>query len=112
MSTLLPTDENDRPIPALRLRPGGAHSIAATATSARNTSGFNAETRIVSVFTTVGVFLRFGANTVTAAATDHYFPPNTYYDFAVGGGDFPQFTHLAVLRADAADGIVYISEKM
>ncbi len=41
MSTLLPTDDDNNPIPAMRLKPGGAQSIAATASSARNATGFD-----------------------------------------------------------------------
>jgi hypothetical protein len=113
MPTLLPKDADNNIIPALRLRGiGGAHSIAATITSARNSTAFNAETRVVSVYATGPVYLRFGSSSVTAAATDHYYPTGVYYDFAIGGGDVkgPRFTHLAVLRA-SADCTVYVSEK-
>ena len=34
--TMLPRDNDDRVIPALRLRPGAAQTVAVTATSARN----------------------------------------------------------------------------
>ncbi len=47
MPTLLPKDADNNVIPALRLRgSGGAHTIAATATTARNSTAFNAETRV------------------------------------------------------------------
>lgn len=108
--TILPQDTFDRPIPALRLRPGGAHTITAGATSARNTTGFADSTRIVSVFATVPVFVRFGGSTVTAATTDHYIPEGLYYDIAIGGDEAPQYKHVAVIRA-SSDGTVYISEK-
>lgn len=113
MPTLLPKDVDNNIIPALRLRgSGGAHAISATATSARNVAAFHADTRVVSVFATVPVFLRFGNASVSAAATDHYYPGGVYYDFAIGGGDVkgPRFSHLAVLRA-GADAMVYVSEK-
>ncbi len=113
MPTLLPKDADNNIIPALRLRgTGGAHTIAATATTARNGTAFNAETRVVSVYATGPVYLRFGNASVTAAATDHYYPNGVYYDFAIGGGDVkgPRFSHLAVLRA-SADCTVYVSEK-
>lgn len=114
MPTLLPKDADNNIIPALRLRgTGGAHVIAATAATARNTTAFNEETRVVSVYATGPVYLRFGNSTVTAGSSDHYFPNGVYYDFAVGGGDVkgPRFTHLAVLRASGADATVYVSEK-
>lgn len=110
--TYLPLDNDQHPIPALRLKAsGGAHSIAATASSARNSTAFDAATRIVSVYATGPVYLRFGGSSVTATSSDHYYPSNVYYDFAIGGGGkIGQFTNLAVLRADA-DCTVYISEK-
>ncbi len=112
MTTLLPKDNDNNPIPAMRLTPGGAHSVAATASSARNATAFNADTRVVSVYATGAVYLRFGNSLVTAASTDHYFPEGLYYDFAIGGGDRKgaHHTHLAVLAA-GSNCSVYISEK-
>lgn len=113
MPTLLPKDADNNIIPALRLRgTGGAHSIAATVTSARNATAFNPETKVVSVYATGPVYLRFGTSSITASPTDHYYPSGVYYDFAISGGDGkgPRFTHLAVLRA-SADCTVYVSEK-
>lgn len=107
----LPLDADKYPIPALRLKAsGGAHTIAATVASARNTTAFNANTRIVSVYATGPVFMRFGDATITASAADHYYPAGVYYDFAIGGGKVGLMTNLAVLRADT-DCTVYISEK-
>lgn len=110
MPTILPTDVDNNPIPAVRLKDGGAHSIAVTAASARNTAAFDADTRIVSLFATGPVFLRFGGASVTAAATDHYFPGGVYYDFSIGGERTAQYSHVAVIRADQ-DCTLYISEK-
>lgn len=110
MPTLLPQDADSNTIPALRLRPGGAHAITAGATSARNTTAFNGETRVISVFATVPVYINFGNASITATNTAHYFPANVYYDFAIGGGPTAQYTHLAVLQVSAG-GSVYISEK-
>lgn len=110
--TYLPLDNDQNPIPALRLKTsGGAHTIAASAASARNATAFNADTRVVSVYATGPVYLRFGGSSITAANTDHYFPAGVYYDFAIGGGGKTgQSTYLAVLRADT-DCAVYVSEK-
>ena len=111
MPTLMPTDANDRTIPALRLKPSGAHQIAAGAASARNTTAFAAETKIVSLYATVPVFVKFGDSTVTAATTDLYFPAGLYYDIAIGGDQAGHYTHLAVLRSGTTSGDVYLSEK-
>lgn len=105
--TALPFDANGNPMPALRLRnPGGAHTINATASSAASGT-FNSETRVVSVYATVPVYLRFGGDSPVAATTDHYFPAGIYYDFAVDEAT----RKLAVLREGSTDGKVYISEK-
>ncbi len=110
MPTILPQDSNDNPIPALRLKSGGAHTISAASTSARNSTAFDAETRVVSVYASVPVYIAFGDDTVTASASDHYFPEGVYYDFSIGGEQAAHSTHMAVLRADI-DGPVYVSEK-
>lgn len=113
MTTLLPVDADSNPIPALRLKAGGAHSINATASSARNSTAFNAATKVVSLYATGAIYVRFGNSSVTAAATDHYFPVGFYYDFAISGGESgkaPQNTHVAVLAA-GSNCTVYVSEK-
>ncbi len=109
--TTLPLDSEQYPIPTLRLKvTGGAHTIAATATTARNTTAFDAGTRVVSLYATGPVYVRFGGASVTATTTDHFFPAGMYYDFAIGGGKVGLFTNVAVLRADT-DCTVYVSEK-
>ncbi len=110
MPTIMSIDADNNPIPAVRLRTGGAHSISVTASSARNATAFNADTRVVSLYATGPVFVKFGTSSVTAATTDHYFPAGIYYDIAIGGGKTDQHTHLAAIRADA-DCTLYISEK-
>jgi len=110
MSTKLPVDVNDNPIPALRLKDSGAHSISITATSARNSTAFDTDTRIISIYSTTDVYLNFGDNSVTADSADHFFPADTYYDFAIGGDGTGHFTHVAALRV-TSDGTLYISEK-
>ena len=108
--TTLPRDSDNAPIPALRLNPNGAHQIAATDTSARNSVAFNDSTRVVSVYATGAVRLKFGDNTATATSNDHYYPSGLYYDFAIGGDKTLQTQYVAVL-AEGADCLVYISEK-
>ena len=110
MTTLLPRDSENNIIPAVRLKAAGAHSIAAGAASARNSTAFGDETRIVSLYATVPVYVKFGTSGVTATSSDHYFPAGVYYDFSIGGGKVGHYTHMAVIRA-SSDGTVYISEK-
>lgn len=111
MPTFLPTDDNNNPIPALRLKGNAAHSISATTSSARNSTGFGSDTQVVSLYATVPVFVRFGDSGVTATSSDHYFPAGIYYDFAIGGESTGKSGYVAVLRADSTNGTVYVSEK-
>ena len=110
MTTLLPQDVNDNAIPALCMKSGGAHTIAAGASSARNSTAFDANTQIVSVYADVPVYIAFGDNTVTADSSDHFLPAGLYYDVSIGGDKSAHYTHIAVLQADTA-GTLYISEK-
>lgn len=110
MTTKLPLDSNDNPIPALRLKDGGAHTFSTSAVSAKNITAFSAETRVISVYATQNVYLTFGNSAAAASASDHFFPAGTYYDFAVGGDGTGHYSHVAALRVDT-DGAVYISEK-
>lgn len=112
MTTLLPKDADNNTIPALRMKSGGAHSLTATATSARNTAAFHEDTKVVSLYATGAVYVKFGDVSVTATTDDHYFPAGVYYDVAIGGGSGKGafHTHVAVLRVDS-DCSVYISEK-
>lgn len=110
MPTFLPEDSNDNPIPALRLKDGAAHTISASGTTARNSTAFDADTRVVSLYATVPVYLAFGGVSVEATSSDHYFPAGVYYDVSIGGEKTGHYTHMAVLRVNS-DGSVYISEK-
>lgn len=111
MPTILPMDSFDNVIPALRLKTGGAHNLAeATGASARNSAAFHGATRVVSLYATGPVYVAFGDSSVSASSSDHYFPADTYYDFAIGGDRVAQASHVAVLAADSAC-TVYVSEK-
>jgi len=112
MPTLMPTDANNNPIPALRLKQDGAHQIAASSSSTRNAIAFDAMTEIISIYATVPIYIRFGNAAVVAQATDHYFPAGIYYDLAIAADDQGRATHIAIMRAGDTDGSVYISEKM
>ncbi len=110
MTTILPRDVDQAPIPALGLKPGGAQSLTVTAASARNAVAFAADTQVIGVYATGPVFIRTGDATVTAAATDHYLPADTCWDLSLGGGKRAHHTHIAVIRA-AFDCQLYVSEK-
>lgn len=110
MTTFLPTDSDNNPVPALRLKDDKAHKITTSATSARNTTAFDSDTKVVSIYATEDVYLRFGDAFVSATNTDHFLPAGIYYDVAIGGEKVRQSTHVAALRA-TANGILHISEK-
>jgi hypothetical protein len=110
MATLMPRDDDHAPIPALRLRPGGAHTLAVGAASTRTATAFAAATRVIGLYATVPVHLQTGDDAVTASAADHYFPAGTYYDLSLGGDGRARDTHLAAIQADGP-GTLYISEK-
>lgn len=108
--TSLPMDSNNHPIPALKLKDSGAHTISASATSARNSTAFSTSTKIISIYADVPVYIKPGDATVTATSADHYFPAGLYYDISIGDASTGHDTHIAILRADT-NGTVYISEK-
>ncbi len=108
--TTLPRDTDNTPIPALRLNPNGAHQVNANGTSSRNTTPFDDDTRVISVFATTPVYMAFGDDSITATTSDHYFPAGLYFDFAIGGDKTVHTPHLAIL-AETGTGSVYISEK-
>lgn len=112
MTTLLPRDADNNIIPALRLRDTGAHSIDVTAVSARNSVAFDNDTKVISLYATAPVFIKFGDSGVTATITDHYFPAGVYYDVALSGGAGKGAHHayIAAIRSEE-DCTLYISEK-
>lgn len=111
MTTFLPRDANDHVIPAMRLRDGAAHKITITSTSARNATAFQPDTKVISLYATGAVHVRFGNAAVSSTVADHYFPAGVYYDVAIGGGDVAQYSHIAAIRADT-DCVLYVSEKI
>jgi len=112
MTTLLPKDADNNVIPALRLKDGGAHNISIGSVAARNASAFEEQTKVIGIYATVGMYVKFGDNTVSATTSDHYFPAGLYYNIAIssGSGKGAHHEYMSVLQASES-GIVYISEK-
>ncbi len=111
MTTLLPKDADNNPIPALRLKTGGAHKISATSSSSRNATAFNIDTKVVGLYASGPVYIAQGGATVTATTNSHYLPEGLYYDLAISGGQKgPHATHIAAL-AVGDNCTLYISEK-
>jgi len=111
MPTILPKDDDNNPIPALRLKDGAAHKIIATTEVARNITAFNYNTKVVSVYATDDIYLDFGTSDVTTSYSSHFFPAGVYYDFAINNAKQAKDTHIAVMQAGSNSSIVYISEK-
>jgi hypothetical protein len=112
MTTLLPKDADNNTIPALRLRDGGAHTLTISGASASNASAFDEDTKVISIYSTTDVYLKFGDAGVTSTTNDHFFPANTYYDIALSGGAGKGAHHayMSAIRV-TEDGTLYISEK-
>lgn len=112
MTTLLPKDADNNVIPALRLRDGGAHVINTTATATSNVTAFDEATKVISLYATTPVFVKFGDAGVTATSVDHYIPAAVYYDVAIsaGSGKGPHYDYISAI-AVSDDGTLYISEK-
>lgn len=111
MPTFLPRDEDFHPIPALRLKPDGAHTVPVADSSARNAAAFAADTRVIAVHSDVPAFLRTGDATVDATVTDHFLPAGTYLYLSVGDGrQTGRHSHIAALAADATPGTLRVSE--
>jgi len=105
MGEHLPRDNDDQVIQALSLKTDGSHKIEAGQTSDR--SG-ELSSKVVFLYATEAVYLRFGDATVTATATDHYFPKGVWFGFALKNIE-DAHTHIAALAVDA-DAVLYISE--
>ena len=110
MPTLLPKDQDNNPIPVLKMRDGGAHQIAATSTSTKNTTAFDTGTRVISLYATGPVYIKFGGSDVVATSADHFFPAGFYYDVSLGNGKAGHAAYVAALKADQ-DCVLYVSEK-
>jgi len=112
MTTLLPKDADNNIIPALRLAEGKAHQITSSGTAITNSNAFDENTKIISLFATEAVFIKFGDVGVTATNTDHFFPAGVYYDVAISGGagKAAHTPYVSVLSV-SADATLFISEK-
>lgn len=110
MTTLLPQDLNDNPIPALRLKTGKAHQVSVSGSSTRNSTAFDSDTQIISLYSDVPIHIAFGGASVTASNNDHYLPAGLYYDISIGGDHSAHYTHIAALQVSDS-GTLYISEK-
>ena len=105
-----PKDDNNNPIPILPLKASGGQSVTIGAASARSTA---VTTQAVTLHATANCFVEIGDSTVIASVTtSHYLPELQTYDVSTsilfGTADT---RHVAVIRADAQNGTLFISER-
>lgn len=87
----------------------GAHQITVSGTSARNTTAFDTDTRVIEVYAIEDCWFRQGDGTITAAANDHFLPAKTGRLYAIGGDQLTQATHFAAIQVTTG-GTLYITE--
>lgn len=109
--TAAPVGSNGEILQVLRYRQGDtfAHQVSTSTTTARNATGFNAETRVIEVRSTVDCFFQQGDGTITATTASHFLPADTERLVALGGENQTQYTHIAAILV-AGTGTLYISE--
>ena len=105
-----PIDDNNYAIPILPLKSGGGQSVTIGAASLRSTG---VTTQAVTLHATANCFVEIGDATVDASVTtSHYLPELQTYDVSTsilfGTADT---RHVAVIRADAQNGTLFISER-
>ena len=105
-----PKDDNNNPIPILPLKASGGQKVSIAAASARSTA---VTTQAVTLHATANCFVEIGDSTVDASiTTSHYLPELQTYDVSTsilfGTSDT---RHIAVIRADAQNGTLFISER-
>lgn len=109
-STLLPLDDNDNPIPALRYLEGGAHK-AEGAAAATALIALDEDTELLSIKTTGEITVAFGDENVVADADDHGFLAGETDVIPVSDpftGE-QEYSHISIYFVDA--GKVYVSER-
>lgn len=109
MTTLVPRDDDNRPIPVLRPKTNGARYLQAGATSVRTTSPFAPTTRVVRLYATGSVTVQTGGDGVVATAGSHFLPAGTIDFVSLGNAKQDRHTHLAVRSVDGT-AEVYLSE--
>ena len=105
-----PKDDNNNPIPILPFKASGGQSVTIGAASARSTA---VTTQAVTLHATANCFVEIGDATVVASVTtSHYLPELQTYDVSTGILFGTADTrHVAVIRADAQNGTLFISER-
>jgi hypothetical protein len=103
MSGLGPRGTSATPVAILG---GATHAISFTGTSARNTTAFNARTRVLSAMVAdQNCYIEAGDSTVVATTSSTYLASGAVYSFGIDSN----ITHVAVIRA-GTDGTLRFFE--
>jgi hypothetical protein len=109
-ATYSPKDNDGVAIPLLRFKSGGAQKITSNAGGTARTTELTSS--VVSIYATQDVIVNFGdADTVTAAATDHFIPAGVYMDVALKSKRGTRYSYIAA-RTKTTAAEVYISERV
>ncbi|MBX3504371.1 MAG: hypothetical protein KF895_02745 [Parvibaculum sp.] len=102
----MPLDNLSHPVPALRVRPGGAkQGVAAAATS--TIGPFTPGTQVIEIYAGEAMRYETGDENVEASATSHFLDAGERLVRSLGDG--PD-THLAIIRVGTEDVPVEVSE--
>ena len=108
MGLKLPLDDNGRAIPILGFRFRGCQKVALGATSARNATAIDADTRIVTIATTGNCRFEVGDAAVTAdAGASPLLLANSYIDIPLTESE----RYVAFVAEGGATGDAYIMER-
>lgn len=98
-------DVNNNPFPAAEPRDEKNHTIAFTGTTAKNSTAFDAASRMVLVTPKQDCFIRFGGTSVEAANTDMFLVANEPRYLKIPKGA----THIAAIQLSSG-GNLYVTE--
>ena len=104
-----PSEVDGGIIQVMRVKSGGAHHIAISGTTNRNSSAFPTGSRVIEIYCDTACYWQTGDNTVTASSADHFLPAGHARVYSLGGDKQTQHTHIAVIQA-LASGTLHVSE--
>ena len=107
--TAMPRDASGAYVQVMRPLAGGAHTITIGAASARNSSAFDTNTRVLEIYSDTACYFQTGNSGITASSADHYLPAQRGRVYSIGGDQQAQHTHIAVIQASAG-GTLWVSE--
>ena len=100
--TKIVEDANGHELQAIT--PGAAHKITIGASSVRNATAFNTNTKLAMIHSDVPFYYKTGDSSVAATDSDHHLPAGAYVGIGVDG-----HTHIAVIQ-DSGAGTLWITE--